>query len=164
MAWRSFIVIALAALALGGCVSKPTMELHHAEIRSASPSGIGMEVFLKVHNDNSFDVRVRNVRVNVVLANRYRLPPMAYSPNQWLPADRYTIVRVPVVIPWPMVAPLLAETVRAPTISYRVRGEADVTAIRSIGIKSDRHPVDEKGSIPRIAVLQAARSAMPIPF
>jgi hypothetical protein len=148
-------------LVLPACVSKPKMQLHHAEVRSAGPMGVGIEVFLKVNNENSFDVQVRNVRVQTTLQGRYPLPPVAYSPNQWLPADSSTIVVAPVMIPWAMVGPLLAETATSPSISYRVRGEADVTAIRSLGIRSDNYPVDETGSIPRIAVLQAARTMFP---
>jgi hypothetical protein len=149
------------ALLLPACVSKPKMQLHHAEVRAAGPQGIAMDIFLRVNNDNSFDVQVRNVRVQTVLQGRYPLPPVAYSPNQWLPADSSTIVVAPVLIPWHLVAPLLAETAASPAISYHVRGEADVTAIRSLGIKSDNYPVDEQGSVPRIAVLQAARTMFP---
>lgn len=158
---RSFLLGGVSVLVLPGCVSKPKMELHHAEVQTAGPMGIGMNVYLRVNNDNSFDVQVRNVRVQTTLQGRWTLPPVAYSPNQWLPADGTTVVQAPVIIPWPLVAPLLAETAMSPSISYRVRGEADVTAIRSIGIRSDNYPVDETGSIPRIAVVQAARTTMP---
>jgi len=158
---RSLLLAAVVALALGGCVSKPTMKLNHAEISSAGPAGIGMDVYLTVHNDNSFDVQVRNVRVQTTVQNRWALPRLAYSPNQWLPAKGTTIVRAPVLIPWALVAPLLAETAMSPTISYHVKGSADVTAIRSLGIKSDNYPVDENGSIPRSAVLAAARTMFP---
>lgn len=158
---RSFLVLALGPVVAPACVSKPKMELHHAEVRTAGPMGIGLEVFLRVNNPNSFDVQVRNVRVQTVLQGRHQLPPVAYSPNAWLPADGSVIVSSPVLIPWPLVGPLLAETAMSPTIDYRVRGEADVTAIRSLGIRVDKHPVDEEGTIPRIAVLQAARSMSP---
>lgn len=158
---RSFLLGGVSVLVLPGCVSKPKMELHHAEVQTAGPMGIGMNVYLRVNNDNSFDVQVRNVRVQTTLQGRWTLPPVAYSPNQWLPADGTTVVQAPVIIPWPLVTPLLAETAMSPSISYRVRGEADVTAIRSIGIRSDNYPVDETGSIPRIAVVQAARGTLP---
>ena len=162
MARRLLLLFAcVSALALAGCVSKPQMKLNHAEISSAGPAGIGMDVYLTVTNDNSFDVQVRNVRVQTTLQGRWTLPPMSYSPNQWLPANGTTIVRAPVIIPWPLVAPLLAETAMSPTISYHVTGAADVTAIRSIGIKSDNYPVDETRMIPRVAVLQAARTMFP---
>lgn len=137
------------------------MELHHAEVQTAGPMGIGMNVFLRVNNQNSFDVQVRNVRVQTTLQDRWTLPGVAYSPNQWLPADGTTVVSAPVLIPWALVGPLLAETAMNDIINYRVRGEADVTAIRSLGIRSDNYPVDETGTIPRIAVLQAARTTMP---
>lgn len=158
---RSFLLGGVSVLVLPGCVSKPKMELHHAEVQMAGPMGIGMNVFLRVNNENSFDVQVRNVRVQTTLQGRWTLPAVAYSPNQWLPADGTTVVQAPVIIPWPLVGPLLAETAMSPSISYRVRGEADVTAIRSIGIRSDNYPVDETGSIPRIAVAQAARGTLP---
>jgi hypothetical protein len=161
MHMRRALFLILFSMAACGCVSKPKMELHHAEVRMAGPAGVGLEVFLRVNNENSFDVQVRNVRVQTFVQGRYALPPVAYSPNQWLPADSSTIVRAPAIIPWPLIGPLLAESAASATISYRVRGEADVTAIRSLGIRSDNYPVDETGTIPRVALLQAARSAMP---
>ncbi len=158
---RSFLTGGASLLLLPSCVSKPKMELHHAEVRTAGPAGIGMEVFLRVNNQNSFDVQVRNVRVQTTMAGRWTLPPVSYSPNQWLPADGTVIVRAPVIIPWTLVVPLMGETAMSDRISYRVRGEADVTAIRSLGIRSDNYPVDESGSVPRMAVLQAARGTFP---
>ena len=158
---RGFLIGGVSVLVLPGCVSKPKMQLHHAEVQNAGPMGIGMNVFLRVNNENSFDVQVRNVRVQTTLQGRWTLPGVAYSPNQWLPADGTTIVQAPVIIPWTMVGPLLAETAMSTSIAYRVLGEADVTAIRSMGIRSDNYPVDETGSIPRVAVLQAARTTMP---
>ncbi|MBX3184022.1 MAG: hypothetical protein KIT72_00745 [Polyangiaceae bacterium] len=158
---RQFLVGASSALLLPACVSKPQMQLHHAEIRSANPLGIGMEVFFSVRNDNSFDVQVRNVRAQTVLQGRYSLPALDYSPNLWLPSDRTIMVSAPTTIPWPLVPPLLGETITKPSISYRVKGSADVTATSSLKIKSDNYPVDEEGSIPRIAVLQLAQSMFP---
>lgn len=154
-------MLLVAAIAAAGCVDKPTMELHHAEIRSAGPMGVGMDVILRVNNGNSFDIQVRNVRVQTVLENRYTLPPVAYSPNQWLHSDSSTLVAAPVLIPWPLVGPLLAETATHDTLHYRVRGEADVTAFRSLGIRSDNYPVDETGEVPRMALVQAARNVLP---
>jgi hypothetical protein len=158
---RGFLIGGVSVLVLPGCVSKPNMQLHHAEVQNAGPMGIGMNVVLRVNNENSFDVQVRNVRVQTTLQGRWTLPGVVYSPNQWLPADGTTLVSAPVLIPWTMVGPLLAETAMNSTIEYRVRGEADVTAIRSVGIRSDNYPVDETGTIPRVAVLQAARTTMP---
>ncbi len=155
------VLMLSAALSMAACVSKPTMQLDHAQVSSVAPGGIYMTIFLKVNNPNSFDVEVRNVRVQSVVQGRWALPPVQYSPNQWLPADGTTIVQAPVLIPWSLVLPLLAESAASPTIQYRVQGSVDVTAIRSLGVRSDNYPVDETGSIPRSAVLAAARSTFP---
>lgn len=155
---RRVFLIGGLSLVLPACVSKPRMTLHHAEVRNAGLGGIGLEIFLNVLNDNGFDIQIRNVRTKAVLQGRWALTPTSYSPNQWLPANRTSLVSAPQMIPWPLVAPLLAETAMSPTISYHVTGEADVTAIRSLGIDSDNYPVDESGSVPRIAVLQAAQT------
>lgn len=137
------------------------MTLHHAEVRNAGPAGIGLEIFLNVRNDNDFDIQVRNVRTRAVLQERWPLAPTMYSPNVWLPANRTTIVQAPQIIPWPMVAPLLAETAMNAYITYHCTGEADVTATSSLKIDSNHQEVDETGSVPRMAILQAAQFGMP---
>jgi hypothetical protein len=81
---------------------------------------------------------------------------MQFSPNQWLPADKSTLVRVPMVIPWAMIPPLLGTTVGSKMISYRARGTADVTAVRMLGIQRNDHPLNEKGELSRAALAAAA--------
>jgi len=156
MRWRTLSWLVLLALALSGCVSKPVVELHSARLAMASPQGIGMDVFLRVNNENAFDVQVRNVNVNVVIAKRFALPPVQFSPNQWLPADKSTLVRVPMVVPWPMVAPLLSATIGSKVITYRARGTADVTAVRMLGIQRNDYPLNEEGELSRSALVAAA--------
>lgn len=157
----SMLAAAAVAVSAQACVHKPTMQLVRADVSAATPAGIGLTVLLKVKNDNSFDVEVRNVRVQTTVQDRWVLPPVAYSPNQWLPADATTLVQAPVVIPWPLVLPLLAETATSPTISYHVKGSADVTAVRSLGIQSNDYPVDEGGTIPRSQIVAAAQRMLP---
>lgn len=150
-------ILCLAALASTGCsAQKPTMHLHHAELRSASFQGVGLDVVLKVHNPNSYDVKIRNVNVRVILANRYELPAVVYSPNQWLPAGEDTYVRAPMLIPYALIPQLLRDTVRYPMIVYRVQGVADVTAVRLLGIERDNFPVDEQGAFARSDLAAAA--------
>jgi hypothetical protein len=147
-------VIALAPLA--GCVSKPAVTLQSAQLRSASLRGVGLDVFLKVENDNSYDIQIRNVRAQVTIADRYPLMPIDIQPNQWLPADQATVVRVPIVIPWQVVSPIVRATLGRPLITYRVKGSADVTAVRMLGIERDNYPVDEGGSVLRQDLVNAA--------
>jgi LEA14-like dessication related protein len=139
-----------------GCATKPRIALHHAEIRSASLFGIGLSVVMSVDNPNSFDLEVRNVRVTVTFADRYSLPEIMYSPNQWLPAGKTTLVRVPVTIPFAMVPNLVSATASAPSLKYHVSGSVDLTATSSLEVEKDNYPIDEDGSIQQAELLGAA--------
>ena len=163
---RPWVIFAVASLTLTtslGCVRKPEVKLHHAEIRAASMYGLGMEVFLVIDNTNSYDIQLRNIRASVTLAQRYPVP-LQFSPNRWLPANQATIVAVPMTVPWGVVPGLIAASAGSLTVPYTVKGSADVTAIRSVGVESDDYPVDETGTIPRQAFVDAARSVMPLRF
>jgi hypothetical protein len=149
------LILGLASSS-AGCAEKPTLRLHHAEIRSASLRGIGLDVYMTVNNPNSFDIEIRNVRTTVTFADKYALPEIVYSPNQWLPSGESTLVRVPVVIPFMLVPNLVNETTSSLVLHYSVRGSADVTAVRALGVEKDNFPIDESGSIPRQDLLAAA--------
>ena len=153
-------ILCLAALASAGCAQKPTMHLHHAELRSASFQGVGLDVILRVHNPNTYDVKIRNVNVRVLLAGRYTLPSVVYSPNQWLPAGEDSYVRAPMLIPYALIPQLLRETVLSPMIRYRVQGSADVTAVRLLGVERDNFPVNEEGAFARSDLAAAAGIAL----
>src|SRR5579859_4334043 len=72
----AFVAAALTALGCG-CVSKPTMHLNHAEISGVQlatlpPSiDVQMTIVLDVYNPNGYDVAVRAVRGQTVMAGRY---------------------------------------------------------------------------------------------
>jgi hypothetical protein len=153
--------LAVSVLALAGCAEKPTLRLHHAELRSASYQGVAMDIFVQVYNPNSYDIQIRTVRAQVVLQRMYALPPLAFSPNQWLNGGERTLVRVPMLIPYNLVPRLLAETVTAPVILYSVRGNADVTAVRLLGIEKDNYPINEESSVPRRDLAAAAAYSLP---
>lgn len=148
--------VACFSLLSAGCATKPHLEIHHAEIRSASLLGVGLEVVLSVENPNSFDLAVRNVNVTVTFADRYDLPAIVYSPNQWLPAGKKTLVPVPVTIPFTLLPDLASTSANATALEYRVVGSVDVTATSSLQVERDNYPIDEKGSIRREDVLRAA--------
>ncbi len=153
------LLLLASGLALGsaGCATeKPTLRLHHAELRSASLRGVGLDVYLTVNNPNSFDIEIRNVRVTVAFMDRYALPTIDYSPNQWLAAGESTVVRVPVAIPFAIVPNLVNEAQRSPTLKYTVKGSADVTAVRALGVEKDNYPIDETGTLMRDELLGAA--------
>jgi len=150
------LLFCFALACTAGCISKPVLELHSARVTSASPAGVGMTLLMRVNNENSFDVKVRNVQAWVTLGHGLQLPPVYYNPDRWLPAGESTLVPVPVVVPWPLIAPLASMTLRSPVITYRVTGFVDVTAVRLLGIEANGHRLDEQGSISRNALLQAA--------
>jgi hypothetical protein len=161
--WACFAFATLALAFVPACVQKPTVKLHHAEIKAPSLQGLGMEVFLVVNNTNSYDIQIRNIRATLTLADRYSVP-LQFSPNRWLPAGQATIVAVPMSVPWAMVPALAAESVSNQLVPYTVRGSADVTATRWAEIESDNYAVDEQGTIPQKAFADAALSIFPAPF
>jgi len=159
------LLLALAILVtlsiLGGCASKPTARIDHAEIRGASPYGLGVQVYLRVKNENSFDIQIRRVRGRALIGGRYAMP-VDVSSNQWLSSDSTTIVAVPLWIPWGIIPGLVNESVGSPIVPYRITGKADVTAVRMLGIDRDDFPLDEYGVIPRDVLIGAARSVIPL--
>ncbi len=156
----------LAALAAApGCVTQPTVTIHHAEVRGVSTFGVGVAIVLQIRNDNAYDVQLRNVHCNVTFGRGYNLGPIDFAPNQWLPSHQTTLVAVPVSIPWTVVPALATETMGSYAIPYQVVGVADVTATRAFGIERNNYPIDQAGSLPRQMVLDSARSFLPIlPF
>ncbi len=157
---RCAILLAALLTIASGCVSQPIATLHSVRVQSVSPMGLGLEMVMKVRNENVFDVQVRDVRASVVVAEKFRLPPLVYNPNQWLPAGRSTLVRVPVMMPWPLVGPMVAYTVGSDTISYEVDGWVDVTAVRMLGIQKNNHKFEDVGEMSRMQIVQAAFRGM----
>jgi hypothetical protein len=154
---RARFLVALLAVASAGCVSKPQMHLDHAEISGVQlatlpPSlDVVMTVVLSVYNPNSYDVAVRAVRGQTIMANRYTLPVnyMAPGDGMWLPAKQTTPVRVQFSVPIQIAFALLQESFQAPIIPYRFQGKADVTATRSLQLEKDNYGVDEQGTVTR---------------
>ncbi|MBX3189820.1 MAG: LEA type 2 family protein [Labilithrix sp.] len=158
-----FLLLLFAALT-AGCVSKPTMRLNRAEIsgfRVAFPPSVGvvMTMVVDVYNPNSYDVAIRAMRGQVVLADRYTLP-IDFRPGGegvWLASKQTTTVRVPVTVPVDLALQLLRETYTQPTVPFRVIGKADVTASRTFRFEADDYSVDETGSVSRQQIEIALR-------
>jgi len=171
VAWRRLAAAALVAgvVVLGGCASKPTMKVHHAEVtgvRFGFPPSVALQmtVVLDVYNPNSYDVAVRAVRGTVTFHNRYTLP-VDFRPGGegvWLPAKTTTQVRVPTTVPVDLAMTLTREAFTG-TVPYRFIGKADVTATRSLKIEKDDYSVDEKGEIHR-QIIDNSIAALGIPF
>lgn len=150
--------LALAALATSSaaCVQKPTMKLDHAEVSGVRvgfpPSfGVLMNIVVAVDNPNSYDVAVRAVRGQVVLANRYTLPVnfRAQGNGVWLRSGVISRLAVPVDIPVQLAMELLRDGMTSPMITYRFTGRADVTATSTFQLEKDDYSVNEWGILSR---------------
>ncbi len=147
----------VAASLAPACASKPTMKIHHAEIQGVRvmlpPSiNVMMTLFVEVYNPNSYDVAIRAVRGQVVLAGRHAMAVEYAAPNAdgvWLAANRTTSVAIPLAIPAPIGLAVLAESLAAPDITYHFTGRADVTASRTFRLEKDDYSVDESGTFAR---------------
>ncbi len=163
------VALGLLALASSACVSKPTVKLNHAEIRGVQLGwppqvAVQMTVVLDVYNPNGYDVAVRAVRGQTVLASRYAIPVefRAEGNGVWLPSKQTTAVSVPVNVPAQTALALLGEALGGAPIPYRFAGKADVTGTRTFAIEEDDYAVDEQGEIPR-AQLESALRSLPLP-
>ncbi len=147
--------LALATWTCAACVSKPTMHLNHAEISGFQlqtfPPTVLMTVVVDVFNPNGYDVAIRAMRGQVMMADRYSVPLDFRPPGDglWLPAGQTTSVRTPIAIPVDLALALIGEAIAQPTISYRLIGKADVTGTRTLQVEKDDYAVDERGAITR---------------
>ncbi|MFO0659688.1 MAG: hypothetical protein U0165_07650 [Polyangiaceae bacterium] len=158
-------LVVATSLVLGlmatGCVTTPTLALHHAEVSGVGMAGVNVNVIVQVNNKNSFDVMVRNLNANITIADKYPLFPVAFNPNQWLGSKSSSLMSVPVTIPWPMMPGLLAETLGSENIKFHIKGTADVSATRALEIQRNNESIDQDGKISRAMILTAARNSMP---
>jgi hypothetical protein len=156
---RSPLPLAALLLAplLGACVHDPTVRLDHAELNgvqiAAFPPRIGvlLTVVVDITNPNAFDVAVRAMRGQVMLADRYPLP-MDFrppGPGVWLRAGAATPVRIPVDMPIETAAAVLREAFGSPVIGFHVTGTVDVTGSATFKLDRDNFPVDLRGTMTR---------------
>jgi hypothetical protein len=152
-----FLAIPLA-LSLAACVHVPEVTLDHAELNGVQVAAIfppriaiSLTVVVNVTNTNSFDVALRGMRGQVVMADKYPLP-IAYQappPGIWLRAGQTTPMRLPVDMPVELAIALLRESFGATLIPYHVTGVVDVTGTTTLKIDRDNFPVDLVGSMTR---------------
>lgn len=132
------------------------MKLDHAEVsgvRVGFPPSLGvlMNIVVAVDNPNSYDIAVRAVRGQVVIADRYALPVNFRAPGNgiWLRSGVTSRLAVPVDIPVQLAVELLRNGVASPMITYRFTGRADVTATSTLQLEKDDYSVNEWGIVTR---------------
>ena len=137
-----------------GCAKKPTMKVNHADIGGFAmglPPSVILNVVMDVYNPNSYDVAIRALRGQVVMAERFNVLVDYRAPGNglWLPAGKTTPVTTPIAIPMDVALALVGQAYAAPTIPFRLTGKADVVASSTLQIEKDDYSVDETGSITR---------------
>lgn len=132
------------------------MALHHAEISGVSlgfpPSlNVVLTSVVEVYNPNSYDVAIRGMRGQILIADRYTIPMnfQAQGDGLWLAAKRKTQARIPVNVPIDLAMQIARETYTTPTVTFRCTGTADVTASRTFKIEKDNYSIDERGVFER---------------
>jgi len=133
------------------------VQLNHAELNgiqvAAFPPKLGvlLTVVVDITNPNSFDVGLRGMRGQVILAEKYPLPMMFQpsAPGLWLRAGQATSVRVPVEMPIELALALIREALVAPLIPFHVVGQVDVTGSSTFKVDRDNFPVDLRGTVTR---------------
>jgi LEA14-like dessication related protein len=163
--WPRLTLLAALVTLLAGCPPPPVVQLSSARILGATQYGVNVNMRLRVNNPNVFDVKVRNVRAQVTIAERFALPYIRFNPDQWMPANSWSYVDVPATIPWKTIAPLTAATLGSNIINYHVSGYVDVTATRMLAIAVNDHELDDDASISRADLVFAAmRGAVQTPL
>jgi hypothetical protein len=151
------LVVLSAGICASGCVHDPEVKLDHAELNGVQMSlfpprfGVSLTVVVDITNPNSFDVGVRGMRGQVVIAEKYPLPVSFQPPppGQWLRAGQSTPVRIPVDMPIELAVALLRESFGAPVIGYHITGQVDVTGSSTFKVDKDNFPVDLWGVMTR---------------
>ncbi|NUP04564.1 MAG: LEA type 2 family protein [Polyangiaceae bacterium] len=152
MAPRTLLALLFVALTAIGCV--PEVQLKSAALRGATPTGVRFDAMLAIHNPNTFDVEVREVRANVRMENVRGYLPVQVSPQVWIPSNSTRVVAVPITVPWAMAPQILAATVTQPKVAYNVIGTADITATSGMKLRIDMYEFDEEGELPRSMFVQ----------
>ena len=131
------------------------MHLNHAEITGVQlatlpPSiDVVMTIVLDVYNPNSYDVAVRAVRGQTMMAERFPLPVDYHAPGDglWLPAHQTTSVRVPLSLPLPLAFQLVQQAMAAPVTVPHTATAARPRALRKVSVSSTE-PVAKSNAPP----------------
>jgi hypothetical protein len=154
MTRRALLMSCLVAAACSS--AKPTMRLQGVEIAGVELGGparltVRTMVWLEVFNPNSYDVAIRALRGEALVAGNHALPVdfRAEGTGAWLPSKQTTRVGIPVHVPAPVGLAVARAAYGAPTIPFHFRGKADVVATSTLQLERDDYAVDAKGAISR---------------
>lgn len=124
-----------AGAALGAClpfgaaplIEEPTASLERVVVRQAGVSGATLDLVLRVHNPNGFDLRGGWIRFDLALADQPIGSVDATQPFL-LPARAATDLVLPLQVTWAGLAPAARTLLQGRRAEYRVTGRIGVEA------------------------------------
>lgn len=127
--------VAAAAAAMAAClpfgaapvIEEPTASLERVVVREAGLAGATLDLVLRVHNPNGFDLRGGWIRFDLVLADQPIGSVDATQPFR-LPARASTDLVLPLQVTWANLAPAARTLLRGGRADYRVTGRIGVEA------------------------------------
>ena len=127
--------LAVATVALGGClpggaapmIEEPTASLARVVVREAGATGATLDLVLRVHNPNGFELRGGWIRFDLALEDQPVGSVDASQPFR-LPARAAADLVLPLRVRWADLAPAVRALPQGGRVDYRVTGRIGVEA------------------------------------
>lgn len=125
---RKICCLLLLVVLLSGCsklVSAPVVTVQDLNVVSVDPTGAGMELYLRVQNTNSFDVKLQGYSYDIKILT---LPLAKGGAREELnfPAHEETDVRIPIRISYADLLEILKRKPDPDKIPYQVAAGLDL--------------------------------------
>ncbi len=118
------IVAALLMSVSAGCVKPPIVKIHGIDVESFDFEKINLLFDMKVTNPNGFELNFSSLNYTVTSAGTEIVHGALPTPVMNLPANKTSIVRVPVSVELANLAPLLSKIRAKEEIPYRFSTES----------------------------------------
>ncbi len=122
------ILLVLSMFLLSGCatlVAKPEVTLKNVKFAGLDSKDIGIDVYLSVHNPNSFDLSLTDYSYDLNVVSLPLARGSAKTSYDFY-ANSTTDVVVPVKIPYGSLVEILKRTPNPDSIPYRVHAELTI--------------------------------------
>lgn len=135
MAGMAGMVAVVAGTVLGACmpfgaapiIEEPAASLERVVVRQVGITGATLDLVLRVHNPNGFDLRGGWIRFDLALADQPIGSVDATQPFR-LPARAATDLVLPLQVTWSGLAPAARNVLQGRRAEYRVTGRIGVEA------------------------------------
>ncbi len=138
------ILLVLSIFLLSGCatlVAKPEVTVKNVKFAGLDSKDIGIDVYLSVHNPNSFDLSLKDYSYDVNVVSLPLAKGSAKASYDFY-ANSTTDMLVPVKIPFSSLLEILKKTPNPDSIPYRIHAELTIGR----GIAFMTVPVTKSGS------------------